>query len=224
MKKFLGCIIVITLCIIGGKFVLSFVGNENVEANKIGHTKEELKGNLVLVNKQNPIKKDYNLDDLRKVNINFIKTSTDEEKMLKDEAATALENLFEAAKRDSIILYGNSGYRSVETQKKIYSKMEKNRGKEYAKQYVAREDESEHLTGLAIDITNKERNFYEESREAKWVKKNAHKYGFILRYPKGKEEITGYSFEPWHIRYVGTGVSKIVYNKGITLEEYLQEE
>lgn len=228
MKRFLGFITVIILVVIGLNFTSAFkdVKGNSIQVEKMTFSKKVLnrENELVLVNKQVSLNNNYSLDDLREVNIRFIKTSKGNEKLLKNEAATAIENLFEAAKRDGIILYGNSGYRSLEEQRNLYKKKEKTKGQEYTAKYVAKPGNSEHQTGLAMDVTNEGRNFYEGSKEAKWIEKNAYKYGFIVRYLRGKENITGYNYEPWHIRYVGTKASKIIYNKGITLEEYLQEE
>lgn len=214
MKKILGIV-----CLV----LIVFLARDFMKVEEVSSRIVDLSNpNLILVNKNNPLEKDYNKNKLVCVNVNFVKSSTNEEKLMQDEAATALENLFKAAKINGIILYGNSGYRSSETQKVIYDKIKKNKGEEYAKSYVSKPLESEHQTGLVMDVTNKERNFFEGSREAKWVKKNAHKYGFIIRYPKGKESITGYPYEPWHIRYVGLQASREIYNKDITLEEYIK--
>ena len=88
-----------------------------------------------------------------------------------------------------------------------------------ADRYSARPGYSEHQTGLAVDINTTSTSF-EHSRQFKWLQKHAHEYGFILRYPKGKEWITGYAYEPWHYRYVGEDVAKIIYKEGITYEQY----
>jgi len=103
--------------------------------------------------------------------------------------------------------------------------MLKKKGQEYADLASARPGHSEHQTGLAIDImgSNEDYNKFEESVEFEWMKNNAHLYGFILRYPKGKENITGFKYEPWHYRYIGKKVATIIYNENITLEEYLKK-
>ena len=84
--------------------------------------------------------------------------------------------------------------------------------------------ESEHQTGLAIDVTNTSRCFDKTSIEAQWLANNAYKYGFILRYPENKEDVTGYSYEPWHIRYVGKDLAEKIYMNSETLEEYLKHD
>ena len=94
-------------------------------------------------------------------------------------------------------------------------------GRKKAEDYVAKPGFSEHQTGLCIDVTNRDKYFVKGTEEADWIANNCYKYGFIIRYPEGKENITGISYEPWHIRYVGKEIAKQIHNKGITLEEYL---
>ena len=117
-----------------------------------------------------------------------------------------------------------SGYRSEEEQEEIYNNSILENGIEFTQKYVARPRESEHQTGLSIDVTNERRNFTKKCKEAKWLASNAYKFGFILRYPKGKEYITGTSYEPWHIRYVGKKAAKEIFQNRITLEEYLKNK
>lgn len=115
-----------------------------------------------------------------------------------------------------------SGYRSYSTQKSLYNNYANRDGKSLADTYSARAGHSEHQTGLAADINSLNQNFI-DTPEGKWLNNNCYKYGFIIRYPKGKESITGYMYEPWHIRYVGVEVATAMYNNGnwISLEEYL---
>lgn len=176
---------------------------------------------LILVNKENSLSSDYKPDNLVKPNIVFLDSSVEEEKYMQQEAATALEELFQNAKQNNITLIGSSAYRSYQTQVNIYNKYYRQKGSSYTKQYVATPGESEHQTGLAIDVTNPSRCFDKTSVEAQWIDNNAYKYGFILRYPENKEDVTGYNYEPWHIRYVGKDVAKKIYINSETLEEYL---
>ena len=113
-----------------------------------------------------------------------------------------------------------SGYRSYETQERLYNKYVKKDGEKKANTYSAKPGESEHQTGLAFDIGSVDRSFA-NTIEAKWLAENAYLYGFIVRYPKGKTDITGYIYEPWHVRYLGEKKAKDVYLSGLTLEEYL---
>ena len=134
-------------------------------------------------------------------------------------AAKHFKEMSDAAKKEGIRVYNISGYRSYNTQKNLYNSYVSRDGKTKADTYSARAGTSEHQTGLATDINSISTSF--ETTEAyKWMAKNAYKYGFILRYPKGKEHITGYMYEPWHYRYVGKDVAKIIYEKNITYEEY----
>jgi D-alanyl-D-alanine carboxypeptidase len=118
-----------------------------------------------------------------------------------------------------------SGYRGYDYQEKIYSKLVNERGLNYAIRHVAPAGASEHQTGMAIDIcVYRNENCYVEQEisdfeEMRWLHKNAHRYGFILRYIDGKEDITGYNYEPWHFRYVGDMAGYIYYNN-LTLEEF----
>lgn len=136
------------------------------------------------------------------------------------EASEQLKEMFEAAKEDSIYLFVKSGYRSYIDQKIIYNDYVKRDGKEMADTYSARPGHSEHQTGLAFDLNSLDSSF-ESTPEAKWIAENSYKYGFIVRYPKGKENITGYIYEPWHVRYLGIEKAKEVYESGLCLEEYL---
>lgn len=133
----------------------------------------------------------------------------------------AFSKLKAAALEDGIELKIISGFRSYNSQYSIYNNYVARDGKAEADTYSARAGHSEHQTGLAIDVNSLMFDFG-ETKEGKWLQSNAYQYGFIIRYPKGKEHITGYRYEPWHLRYVGE-LSKELYNNGdwITLEEYL---
>lgn len=191
--------------------------NKNIEQRKEND-------NLILVNKQNPISSKYKPKNMVKPNIPFIDDSTEEEKYLQEEAAKAIEELFANAKEEGIEFLGSSAYRSYESQKKTFKKNVNIRGLKEAKKYAVQPGKSEHQTGLSIDVTNPERWFHKTTKEAIWLADNAHEFGFILRFLEGKEDITGYNFEPWHIRYVGKEVAKEIHDKEITLEEYFQEQ
>ena len=135
-----------------------------------------------------------------------------------------MERLIEDAKEEGIFLLGNSGYRSYSSQENVYESRIELEGKEIADAYVAKPGFSEHQTGLCIDLTNRDRYFVKGTEEAEWLAENCYKYGFIIRYPEGKEEVTGIAYEPWHIRYVGEDSATYIHNNGITLEEYLMRE
>ena len=136
------------------------------------------------------------------------------------ESSGPLWEMIAAAKSDGIKLWMTSGYRSYYDQQYIYNGYVKRDGQEEADTYSARPGHSEHQTGLAYDLNDLSWDFG-ETPEGVWVAENCHKYGFILRYPKDKEEITGYKYEPWHIRYVGVEKATEIYESGLCLEEFL---
>ena len=113
-----------------------------------------------------------------------------------------------------------SGYRSYETQRNLYNNYVKKDGEKKANTYSAKPGESEHQTGLSFDVGSVNDSFA-NTKEAKWIEENAHLYGFIVRYPLGKTNITGYIYEPWHVRYLGVDTATKVKQSGLTLEEYL---
>lgn len=137
-----------------------------------------------------------------------------------DEPYDALLDMEDAAAADGIVLFIMSGYRDYETQEVIYNRYVEEFGKEEADRFSARPGHSEHQTGYAFDLNSLEESFA-DTPEGIWLAENCYKYGFIIRYPKDKEDITGYMYEPWHVRYLGKELSEKVYNSGLTLEEYL---
>lgn len=143
------------------------------------------------------------------------------------EARAAFELMAQEAKTLGFELVAFSTYRSYEYQELLYNKYVERDGKENADRYSARPGYSEHQTGLAFDIGEKGREdlwlteAFGQSEAGKWLAENAHRYGFILRYPKGKEHITGYMYESWHFRYLGVELATKVKDSGVTLEEYL---
>ncbi len=179
----------------------------------------------VYVNKEYALPKSYRPEKLVTPDVLFNLITYDERTLMRPEAADALEKLFDAAKHDGIILYGISGFRSYERQYKIFTNNIVNKGKKYTLRYSAVPGTSEHQTGLAIDVSAKSLNFklssnFASSQEGLWLAKNAHNYGYIIRYPKDSEEITGYAFEPWHIRYVGKDLAVYLHDNDMTLDEY----
>ncbi|MEF3309951.1 M15 family metallopeptidase [Paenibacillus sp. GYB004] len=181
----------------------------------------------VLVNKTYRLPDNYKPTDLVEPDIPFIFKEKSDKRLMRKEAAGALEKLVAAAKKDSISLAGVSGFRTQATQKTLFDNYVKKDGEEAARKYSAVPGHSEHQTGLAMDISGSDgkcaaSDCFADTKEAKWLAKNAAEHGFIIRYPKGKESITGYQYEPWHLRYVGTKIAKDIADKGITLEEYMQ--
>lgn len=182
----------------------------------------------VLVNKQNRLSDHYAPEDLVTVEVPTI-LDDPEINQLREVAADALREMFNDAKKEDIYLYARSGYRSYDTQVSLFNNYVENHGQEAANQFSAKPGYSEHQTGLVMDITSESVHFeltkeFGETKEGLWVKDHAHKYGFIIRYPEGKEDITGYVYEPWHLRYLGVDVATAIYESGLTYEEFLVEE
>ena len=180
------------------------------------NTKESIdKGILTLVNKYNYVKNDYAPKDL--INVNGI--------MINKEAYESFINMQNDIKKEGLNIRIISSYRSYNYQEKLYNNYLKYETRSIVDAYSARPGYSEHHTGLAIDIDNikLDYNKFYLTEEFNWMKDNSYKYGFILRYPKDKENITGYSYEPWHYRYVGIDVASYIYKHNITFEEYYYE-
>lgn len=181
---------------------------------------------LSLVNKVFGLPANYIPGDLVRPNVLFSFGDAKLEKsLMRQEAAVALEKMFAGAKNDGIELAAVSGYRSYGRQDAIFNAEIKRVGKEKALEAVAIPGSSEHQTGLTMDISSRTNDFnldeqFAKTKEGVWLVHNAHEYGFILRYPKGKEGITGYMYEPWHFRYVGIKAAAEIYKNNWTLEEY----
>ncbi|CAI6084057.1 hypothetical protein PAECIP112173_04164 [Paenibacillus sp. JJ-100] len=182
----------------------------------------------VIVNKQRSLPEGYEPSDLVEPDVPFSFDGPHEKRQMRKEAAEALEKLFAGAKADGIELRAVSGYRSYQRQVSIYNNNVKTKGEEYASRVSAVPGRSEHQTGLAMDVSSPSvGNVLEEvfgsSKEGQWLDEHAAEYGFIIRYPKGEEDVTGYVYEPWHIRYVGADLAPDVVQSGLTLEEYFDE-
>ena len=172
-------------------------------------------GKLILVNKYYYISDNYNAN-IEKLGSGYGIGS------LNKEAAKHFREMVDAAKKDGIKLRSVSAYRSYKTQKSLYKSYVRRDGVKKADTYSARPGHSEHNTGLAVDInTASSSAHFEKTKEYKWLIDNSYKYGFALRYLKGKEFITGYKYEPWHFRYFGSEVATSLHELGVTYEEYL---
>lgn len=201
--------------------------NDSKEKVKKQYIKVDTKPDsyTVLVNRDYPISKDYVPSDLVVPNVPFSYYGVYEKSYVRKRAAKALEELFAGARAEGYTLKLVSAYRSYERQMQIYNNNVKTRGKDKTDKVSAMPGSSEHQTGLAIDVSADSVNCtieesFGRSAEGKWLKKNCQKYGFIIRYPKNKTKITGYSYEPWHIRYVGRNLAKYLKKNKLTLEEY----
>lgn len=160
---------------------------------------------ILIVNKKNPLPSTYAPNENSKA-------ASQVKKMISDMRSSGYD-----------IATNYSGYRSFNTQKTLYNNYVKSDGQTKADTYSARPGYSEHQTGLTFDLLHKNGSLVTKSKEANWIAKNAHKYGFIVRYQAGKESITGYTAEPWHLRYIGDKATTI-YNSKKSLEEYLNVE
>lgn len=201
------------------KFKLIVKDNPNIITNKTSkdYTIKTYYGvthinNIIIVNKTYSLPSNYVPNNLVTINgyikvIDYVKDAFNE---LKSDAGSIGLNI-----------YASSGYRSYNDQNYIYNNYVKIDGQEKADTYSARAGYSEHQTGLAIDLNSIDMSF-DNTDESSWLKDNCYRYGFIIRYPNGKDSITGYMYEPWHIRYVGKELASKLYNDGewITLEEY----
>ena len=197
----------------------------NVGANKDWYDPKSIKetdlakGALILVNKFNYLKNDYAPEEITNIDLSYSYANNKVSKIAND----AYIEMAKSAKNDGIQLMANSTYRTYERQEEIYKEFYYSKGISYADKYAARAGHSEHQTGLAIDIFTSGKSTtsdFDESDAFKWLSINAHKYGFILRYPEGKEYLTGYNYESWHYRYLGVDTATKVYESGLTYDEY----
>lgn len=191
-------------------------------------TKADLSlGLLVVVNKKYSLPIDYKPSDLVVPNVSFSYSGVLEQSYMRAPAAKQMEKMFADAKADGVTLNAVSGFRSGSRQTVLYNNYVARDGKAAADQYSARPGHSEHQTGLVFDISapsvgNGLTAELGDTKEGKWIANNAAKYGFIVRYDRGFQSRTGYTYEPWHIRYVGVGPATQIKNNGQTLEEYMK--
>lgn len=183
---------------------------------------------LILVNQDHPIDSDY-VSTIELVDVDNVDGGTYQ---VEKTTCQAFKSLKEDLNNQGIEIGVDSAYRSVERQKEIMAEFIETYGEEYARKIVAEPGTSEHHTGLVIDIVPKVNgewvvendDMLKEMEFFDVIHKTMPVYGFILRYPSGKEDITGYSYEPWHLRYVGKEVAEEIYDRQITLEEYVSDK
>ncbi|MDF2927734.1 MAG: D-alanyl-D-alanine carboxypeptidase family protein [Paenibacillaceae bacterium] len=207
---------------------IKYALEDTVEAVSGKHVVTNSADVAVVVNKKRALPDNYEPADLVEPKVDFSFSGKSEKRLLRKEAAQALEELFSLASKDGIKLYGVSGYRSRSTQTVIYNYNVKTQGQTETDKVSAKPGFSEHQTGLAIDVSSQSAKFaleevFGSTKEGQWLAAHAHEAGFIIRYPKGKESITGYSYEPWHIRYIGKEIAREIYDNKWTLEEYFQD-
>ena len=172
----------------------------------------------ILTNKYTYLEKDYTPDELEYLDTSYSRNGM----MLVNDAKKSLEKMIQAANLDGIKIRVISSYRSYEYQEELYNKYKEQDGTKLADTYSARPGFSEHQTGLCIDIddTILDYNNFHKSKSYIWMQNNAHLFGFIERYPKGKEDITLYTYESWHYRYVGKKIANYIKKHNITFDEY----
>ena len=194
--------------------------NLNLDKNVYTDTtpSTNLNTNYLLVNKFNYLDSNYIPENLELLDNSYAKSGIYLVKEAKDE----LEKMISKAKEDGMNIRVISAYRSYTYQENLYNNYVKNDGVEMADTYSARPGYSEHQTGLVVDVTRAYDNFnnFENTNEYNWMLENAANYGFILRYPKDKENITTYNFEAWHYRYVGVELAKKIKDSNLTFDEY----
>lgn len=205
--KWLACTIAVSLLFFSTPAYAAQDSEGYIVGQKLPSSPTVIDG-LILVNKKHPLPKQYAPGESK-------------------QARSAFTRWQKAAKKAGYALSAFSTYRSFSYQSTLYNRYVAKDGKKAADRYSARPGYSEHQTGLAFDIGNPyQTKYYGEQKfgttaTGKWAAKTAHKYGFIMRYPKGKEHITGYMYEPWHFRYVGKTRATKMYKKKLTLEQYL---
>lgn len=180
----------------------------------------------VVVNKKRPLPAGYKPVDLINPDVPLRLGAGEEQMFIRREVANAVKEMFLAANKDgaSGLVFG-SGYRSEALQKQFYDSYAAKSGAAAADKFSARPRYSEHQTGLSFDLTSKSGKCHLEicfgdMPEGKWAAENAHKFGFIIRYPNSKVDKTGYQSEPWHLRYVGRKLAGEIKKSGQTLEEF----
>lgn len=186
---------------------------EYKETNNTDTSKKE----LMLVNKYNHLDENYKPENIEKISARYAY----DENYAPKEIIEQYKKMFDAAEESGIELVISSSYRSYEEQEETYEFYKQIKGED-VKNYASLPGYSEHQTGLAFDILKIGvlTDDFDKTDEFKWLTENSYKYGFILRYPKGKENITKFDYESWHYRYVGTEAAKIIHDENITFEEY----
>ena len=190
--------------------------------NDINLTNEEANNIDVIVNKYYKLNSDYEPSDLTKINSKYASGSN---QRLRAEAAVKFEEMASTMKNDGLKIYAGSTYRSYDYQLGLYNRYVAQDGFEEAETFSARAGYSEHQLGLAVDILNGKWSYLSETdKEYDWLINNSYKYGYILRYPRNKEYVTGYVFEDWHFRYLGIELATKVYESNLTYDEYIARQ
>ena len=197
--------------------IINTHNDDNYYENELVSNKD--KDLQILVNKHYHVDGEYEPDDLVKISNWY---SYGDDQMMREEAYNEFKSLFNAAKEADIKIIINSSYRSYADQEETYNEYLNRYGLETTEALAAHPGNSEHQTGLAIDVTTPGYNTktFDESEAFTWLTNNAYKYGYILRYPKDKEYLTGFDYESWHYRYVGKEIAQYIHDNNITYDEY----
>lgn len=208
-----------------GMYMGTVIDSVNIDLDKVWHNDaaaaENSGSRTVLVNKTHKLAENYEPENLVRIYAHYTKNPK-RPFYMNEEAYYKYVDMYDAAARENLYLKIISAYRTETYQKNLYNSYVNGYGAQYAENYSARPGYSEHQTGLAVDINSLYTSF-ENSNEYKWLKDNAHKFGFIERYKKGCEHITGYAYEPWHYRYVGVEAAQTIYERNLTFEEYCSD-
>lgn len=193
--------------------------------NKSQYSIDDPNSIWVIINKLSPLPEDYLPTDLVVPSVKLSGSPLQELMHLRAEAARALEDLSAAAKKDGLTLMLFSGYRTPKYQKQLYENYVALNSQSAADQFSARPNYSEHQTGLAADLSGangkcQAETCFAKTKEAKWLAANSYKFGFIIRYLENRENVTGYKYEPWHLRYVGKELAAELQKTAQTLEEF----
>ena len=172
---------------------------------------------VMVVNKHRSLTKDFEPDDLVSIDEEYAADDTQAGSRI---AVNAFIEMYKDAQKEGYDLVINSSYRSYQDQEEVCNTYRDLYGDNYVTNYVAMPGFSEHQTGLSFDIGSKDTNVFAESDEYTWIQENAHKYGFIQRFPEEYEAVTGFRAEPWHYRYVGKKIASYIYENNISFEEY----
>lgn len=190
--------------------------------------KDAENGLFILINKENPVAEDYCADDLSPIKY-YAEDRDPQWRFMRSEAADHFHKMVEDARADGIDFVMTTAYRSYGFQSILWDNAINRYGsEEAANTLVAKPGQSEHQSGLAVDVSSAENDYqlnenFGETEAGKWVAAHAAEYGFILRYPADKTDITGYNFEPWHLRYVGKTAAEEITEQGIVFEEYVEQ-
>lgn len=189
---------------------------------------DEANGLFVIANKLNEVDPDYEPDDLTEMTY-YVEDRDPTTRYMRAEAVEAFNRMHEAAEKEDIDFRMTTAYRSHAFQNILWTQNVEAKGEKEANKTSARPEESEHRTGLDVDISCEDVNWQVTSRfkdtdTSKWIAEHCHEYGFIVRYPDGREDSTGYTYESWHLRYVGVTAATEIWERDLTLEEFLEEK